>query len=62
MTEKEIIEKVEQRVKKELEGKIDPDMFGYVNEFEKRKKEILEKEYGMEFETKREKSKTEFID
>lgn len=62
MKEEEIIEKVEKIVKDELEGKVSPDMFGYINIFEKRKKEILEKEYGIKFETTKEKSFGKRID
>ena len=63
MNEK-IIEEVENRVKKELEleGMINPDMFGYIHVFEQRKKEILEKEYGIIFQTSREKNKSCTID
>lgn len=52
----EIIKKVEEQVKKELEGKVNPDMFGYINIFENRKKEILSKEYGIEIKTTQEKN------
>lgn len=62
MNEKEIIKEVESRVKKELEGKVDPSMFGYIHVFEQRKKEILEKEYGIIFYTSREKNKGCSID
>ena len=55
MNEQEIIKEVEERVKKELEGKVDINMLGYIHIFEARKKEILEKEYGIKFETSREK-------
>lgn len=41
MSEKEIIKEVEKRVKKELEGKIDSNMFGYIHLFEQRKKKKL---------------------
>ena len=62
MEQKEIIEKVENRVRKELEGKIDPNKFGYIHFFEERKKEILEKEYGIIFQTSIEKNKSCNID
>ena len=62
MNEKEIIEEVENRVKKELEGKINPNMFGYIHIFEQRKKEILEKEYGINFQTTREKNMSSNMD
>lgn len=60
--ENEIIEIVEERVRKELEEKIDINMLGYIHMFEKRKKEILRDEYGIEFKTSREKSSCETID
>ena len=56
MNEEEIIKKVENRVKKELEGKVDYGMLGYIHVFEQRKKEILEKEYKIIFRTLREKN------
>lgn len=56
MNEKEIIEEVEKRVKKELEGKVNPSMLGYIHIFEEKKKYILEKEYGISFRTSREKN------
>lgn len=62
MTEKEIIAKVEKRVKEELEGKVNQDMFGYINIFENRKKEILEKEYGISFKTRQERNRNIWID
>ena len=62
MNDKEIIREVEERVKKELEGKLDSNMFGYIHIFEQRKKEILEKEYGIVFHTLREKSEGVNID
>ncbi len=62
MTKEEIIDKVEKIVKKELEGKISPDMLGFINIFEKRKKEILEKEYGIKFKTTEEKNISTSID
>ena len=40
----------------ELEGKVNPDMFGYIHIFEDRKKEILEQEYGIIITTIREES------
>lgn len=45
-----IIQEVEEKVRKELEGKVNSDMFGYVNIFEERKKELL-KEYGIDYKT-----------
>ena len=56
MSRDEIIKAVEERVKKELEGKVNPDMFGYIHIFEDRKKEILEQEYGIIITTIREES------
>lgn len=53
---------VEERIKKELEGTINPDMFGYINIFEKRKQEILKKEYGIEIKTTQEKNSGIYID
>lgn len=61
MNEK-LIQEVEKRVKKELEGIVNPDMFGYIHAFESRKKEILKEEYGIEFETTREKNSSCNID
>lgn len=58
----EIINKVEKQVKKELEGKVNPDMFGYINIFENRKKEILKEEYGIEYKTISEKNSSVSID
>lgn len=54
MSNEEIIKKVEARVQEELKGKVEPDMLGYIHIFEARKKEILKKEYGIEFKTLRE--------
>ncbi len=54
MTREEIIKQVDEKVKKELDGKISPNMLGYIHIFEKRKKEILKNEYGIEFKTLRE--------
>lgn len=62
MTENEIIKEVEKRVKKELEGKVDSDMLGYINIFENRKKKILEQEYGIKFQTIVEKNSSCSID
>ncbi|MBR6033640.1 MAG: hypothetical protein IKP28_02725 [Clostridia bacterium] len=62
MNEKEIIKEVEDRVRKELEEKLNPNMFGYIHIFEQRKKEILEKEYGITFQTSREKNTSCNID
>lgn len=47
----EIIKKVNKQVEEELKGKIEKDMFGYRYYFDLRKKEILEKEYGIEWKT-----------
>lgn len=58
----EIIKAVEERVKKELEGKVNPDMFGYIHIFENRKKEILKQEYGINITTTREESFGRSID
>lgn len=62
MNKEEIIKKVDERVQKELEGKVDSNMFGYIHIFEARKKEILEKEYGIQFQTLREKNKDCCVD
>ena len=62
MNKEEIIKKVDERVKKELEGKVDSNMLGYIHIFEARKKEILEKEYGIQFKTSREKKQSCYID
>ncbi len=62
MNKEEIIKKVDERVKKELEGKVDSNMLGYIHIFEARKKEILEKEYGIQFKTSREKNQSCYID
>lgn len=62
MNKEEIIKEVENRVKKELEGKLDPNMFGYIHVFEQRKKEILKEEYGITFYTSREKNRSCNID
>lgn len=62
MTREEIIKKVEERVQKELEGKVEPEMLGYVHIFEDRKKEILKEEYGIEYQTLEEKYSSKSID
>ena len=62
MDKEEIIKLVEERVKKELADKYEPDMLGYIHIFEARKKEILEKEYNIRFETTREKNKGVIVD
>jgi len=62
MNKMEIVKNVENKVKKELEGKMDSSMLGYIHIFEKRKKEILEKEYGIIFNTARENNKSCNID
>ncbi len=62
MMNEEIIKEVDERVRKELEGKVDSNMLGYIHIFESRKKEILEKEYGIKFQTLREKSSGRSID
>ena len=62
MTKEEIIESVEKRVEEELKGKYSPDMFGYLNFFEARKKEILKDEFGIDFMTVQEKHPSEMID
>lgn len=50
--DEKIIEEVERNIKEELrEQNILPEMFGYINVFEKRKKEILKEKYGIEFNT-----------
>lgn len=53
----EIIKKVEERVVQELKDKVTPDMLGYINVFDKRKKEILKNEYGIEWKTTQERNK-----
>ena len=62
MNKDEIIKSVDERVKDELKGYIEPDMLGYIYVFEKIKKEILEKEYGIAFQTNREKNNNYLID
>ena len=62
MVNEEIIKEVEERVKKELEGKYDPGMFGYIHILESRMKEILKNDYGINFETSREKDDSFTID
>jgi len=58
MTENEIVKNVEERAKRELEaeGRVKSDMLGYINILEKRKKEILDKEYGIKYQTVAEKN------
>lgn len=56
MSNEEIIKEVEARVQGKLKGKVEPDMLGYIHIFEARKKEILKKEYGIEFKTLRERN------
>lgn len=62
MTKEEINEIVEKRVEEELKGKYSPDMFGYLNIFETRKKEILKEEFGIDVVTTQEKHPSEMID
>lgn len=62
MEKEEILKLVEERVKKELEGHVKNDMLGYIRIFEKRKKEILKEEYGLEYETLIEKNRSTTID
>lgn len=62
MNREEIIKEVEEKVKKELEDTLKVDMLGYISVFERRKKEILKEEYGIEYETLIEKSKSATID
>lgn len=62
MTNEEIIKEVEEKVRKELEGIVDSNMLGYIHIFETRKKEILEKEYGIKIQTLREKNEGSSID
>lgn len=62
MSEEEIMKIVDERVKKELEGKYDPDMLGYIHLFEERKKNILEKEYNIKYKTLKETNKGEIVD
>lgn len=61
--DEKIIEEVENEIKEELEKQnIKPDMFGYINVFENRKKEILKEKYGVEFKTTQEKHTSYCID
>jgi len=62
MNKEEIIKEVEEKVKKEIEENLKIDMLGYISVFERRKKEILKEEYGIEYETLIEKSKSRSID
>lgn len=62
MTKEEINDYVEKRVEEELKGKYNPDMLGYLNLFEKRKKEILKEEFGIDYMTIQEKHPGEMID
>ncbi len=62
MMSEQIVKEVDERVRKELEGKVDSNMLGYIHIFESRKKEILEKEYGIKFQTSREKNLGSSID
>ena len=62
MNREEIIKEVEEKVKKELKDTLKVDMLGYISVFERRKKEILKEEYGIEYETLIEKSKSATID
>lgn len=62
MNKEEIIKEVEEKVKKELEDTLKIDMLGYISVFERRKKEILKDDYGIEYETLIEKNKSCSID
>ncbi len=58
-----IIKKVEERVEKELEAKgVNPGISGYIEAFEKRKKEILQGEFGIPYETQFERDRTCSVD
>lgn len=59
---KDIIEKVNKQVTEELKNKITPNMLGYRYYFDLRKKEILYKEYGINWKTLQEKNEGYSID
>ncbi len=59
---KNIIEKVNKQVAEELKSKITPNMLGYRHYFDLRKKEILKKEYGINWKTLQEKNEGCSID
>lgn len=53
--DEKVLEEIENKIRDELKKeKISPDMFGYVNAFEKRKKEILKNEYNIDYKTTQE--------
>ena len=58
----EIIKKVNQKVKNELNGIIDEKSLGYKHYFDLKKKEILEKEYGIQWKTFQERTEGCSID
>ena len=58
----EIIKVVDQKVENELNGKISKKILGYKYYFNLRKKEILEKEYGIEWKTPQERNEGCSID
>ena len=58
----EIIKAVNQKVKDELNIKISKKTLGYKHYFDLRKKEILEKEYGIEWKTPQERNEGCSID
>ena len=53
---------VEQQVREELSKKYDRNMFGYINVFEERKKEILKNDYNIDFITTQENNNCSYID
>lgn len=57
-----IVEEVEQKVKKEIDKKYSPDMLGYINIFEEKKKQILREEYGIDWLTSSERYSANCID
>ena len=59
---KKIIKEVNDKVAEELKNKISPNMFGYRHYFDIRKKEILRKEYGINWKTLQEKNEGCSID
>lgn len=58
----EIIKKVDRKVEDELSGRIDKKSFGYKHYFDLKKKEILEKEYGIKWKTLQERNEGFSID
>ena len=58
----EIIKKVDRKVEDELSGRIDRKSLGYKHYFDLKKKEILEKEYGIKWKTFQERNEGCSID